>query len=189
MKRTIAVVLFFYSATLFAQNDSATIIQGLVDKYGGNQITNDHTQASGMIYYADHTSKSFTLTAKERILRMELRTDDKSLNIVRQNDRSQVTKDDKIDYPNRTPRSGSAINLMPIFALLEFSDDLRFTGLVIHESDGSLSIIFVEGTPPGVKPPPFPQPKLIVTFTLDSDGRISQAVYKEKGGSARIHTY
>jgi hypothetical protein len=49
---------------------------------------------------------------------MELRTKDETMTIIRQDGRSQIAKGEKIDYPNRTSRSGSAINLLPIFALL-----------------------------------------------------------------------
>jgi len=190
MRGITSVILLFCSAALFAApKDSDSIVQALIDKYGGNQIKSDHAQASGAIEYANGTSKSFTLTAKKRILRMELRTKDETMTVIRQDGRSQIAKGEKIDYPNRTPRSGSAINLLPIFALLEFADDLRFTSSIIQEKDGTASIKYVEGAPPGFKPPPFPQPKLIVTFSLDSAGRINQVVYKEEGGSAKVFAY
>ncbi len=145
--------------------------------------------ASGAINYSDKTSKSFTLTAKKRMLRMELQSADVAMTIVRRDGRSQITKNQKIDYPKRTPRSGSAINLLPIYALLEYSDDPRFTGTSAQEPDGSSSIQFVEETPPGVKPPSFPQPKQIVTFSLDSSGRIAKVAYQGEGNSSKIIAY
>jgi hypothetical protein len=190
MRSMLFVILFSISAALFAASkDGDSIVQSLIDKYGGNQIKNDHAQASGTLTYADGSGKSFTLTAKKRILRMELQSANENMAVVRRDGRSQITKGNKIEYPNRTPRSGSAINLLPIFALLEFSDDLRFASSVLRGNDGSISIQFVEGMPPGVKPPAFPQSKLIATFTLDSAGRISHAQYREEGGSARAFSY
>ena len=190
MKRILSLILLFWSAALSAAPlDKDTVIQGLIEKYGGRQITNDHALASGTIYYADNTSKSFTLTAKKRILRMDLQSPDQAMTIVRHDGRSQITRGEDIDYPNRTPRYGSGINLLPIFALLEFSDDQRFTSTVVQEKEGTISIKFVEGTPPGIKPPPFPQPKLFVSFSLDSAGRINKTVYSQEGGSAKTTTY
>jgi hypothetical protein len=189
--RSMLFIVFFSISTalLAASKDADSIVQSLIDKYGGNQIKNDHAQASGTLTYADGSGKSFSLTAKKRILRMELQSANENMTIVRRDGRSQIAKGNQIEYPNRTPRSGSAINLLPIFALLEFSDDLRFTSSVLQGNDGCISIQFVEGMPPGVKPPPFPQSKLIATFTLDSAGRISHAHYREEGGSARTFTY
>jgi hypothetical protein len=190
MKRLPLLLLLFCSAFLFAApKDKDSFIQELIEKHGGAQIKNDHAVASGTIYYADKTSKAFTLTAKKRILRMDIRSADQSMTIVRNGGRSQVAKGSDIGYPNRTSRSGSAINLLPIFTLLEFSDDPRFTNAVVREKDGSSSVTFVEGTPPGVKPPPFPQPKLRAIFSLDSVGRIAKVAYQEEGKSSKAVSY
>jgi hypothetical protein len=190
MKRLFAALLFLCSSLLFsAPKDTDYLVQALIQKYGGLQIKNDHVVASGVITYADKTNKSFTLTAKKRILRMELQSADEAMTIVRRDGRSQITKNQSVDYPKRTPRSGSAINLLPIYALLEYSDDLRFTGTTVQETDGSSSIKFVEGTPPGVKPPPFPQPKQAVAFSLDSSGRIAKIEYFEEEKSSKVVSY
>jgi hypothetical protein len=190
MKRLSLLLFLFCSAFLFAvPKDKVSLVQGLIDKYGGAQIKNDHAVASGTIYYADKTSKTFTLTAKKRTLRIELLSPEQTMTIVRHDGRSQISKGSDIDYPNRTPRSGSAINLMPIYAFLEFSDDPRFANTTIQEKDGSSDIQFVEGTPAGLKPPPFPQPKLVVTFTLDSSGRIDKSLYQEEGKTSKVVSY
>jgi hypothetical protein len=190
MKSLSLLLLLFCSAFLFAApKDKDSLVQGLIEKYGGAQIKNDHAVASGAIYYADKTSKTFTLTAKKRTLRMELLSPEQAMTIVRHDGRSQVSKGSDIDYPKRTPRSGSAINLIPIYALLEFSDDPRFADTTIQEKDGASIIQFTEGTPPGIKPPPFPQPKLVVTFSLDSSGRIDKSVYREEGKTSKAVSY
>jgi len=84
MRSILLIVFFSMSAALFAAlKETDSLIEGMIDKYGGNQLKNDHARASGTIKYADGSSKSFTLTAKKPMLRMELQSAGQKTTVIR----------------------------------------------------------------------------------------------------------
>ena len=157
--------------------DFQTILNSITAKYGRVlDVTN--TELTGTITYAGKTAGTpFTLTFRQREVRCEFQDVTGTVVSIRQDGRVQHTRGGKIGFPNQSALFSSHVNLSPVFGLLSFNNDDRFTSSVVTAKDGSVGLSFREGTPRGQVPPPFPQPKLIVTFWLTSTYLIESASY------------
>jgi len=169
--------------------DFSSVVAALVGNQGSSALAADNFEASGTLVNSAGVTSSFTLTCQKTLFRFERRVGGDTLTTLRRDRRSQTTRNGKLGNPVESPRSLSAMNLLPVFALVSFRDDPRFTGSVIETEGGMTGLRFIEGTPPGMKPPPFPQPKLSVTIGLDAAGRIESATYTQDRGTAPRVTY
>jgi hypothetical protein len=158
-------------------------------QYGGSTLEGTNVELSGTLTSRDGTATPFTLTAQKRTLRFELRKASGTVTTIRQDTRTQVKIGTKTEFPNQIPHSISALNFTPIYALLGFKNDPRYTGSLVVATDGALGLGFTEGTPPGVRPPPFPQPKLKVTFWVSPSYQITSTSYSFDTGPSTLVVY
>jgi hypothetical protein len=158
-------------------------------QYGGQVQEALNTELTGTLTVQGGTASTFTLTAKKRILRFEIRQGTETVRFVRHDSRVQKTAGGKTGFVDRIPVSYSVVNYAPIVALLETHSDERFTGTVVVAADGFLGLKYTEGTPPGFTPPVFDPPRLVVTFWLDTGYRVTSASYGYDKDSSHIVNY
>jgi hypothetical protein len=167
-----------------------TLLGAVTAKYGGTALDVTNAELTGTVTNsADQTAAPFTLTFQKQSVRLEMKKTSGTVISIRQDGRVQETRGGRIGYPDRVPLFLSAMNLSPVFALLSFSTDSRFTGSVLTAKDGAIGLKFVEGTPPGFTPPAFPQPKLNVTFWLTAAYLIDSASYGYENNKSVAITY
>ena len=192
MRRLIAVILFLTaSAFSFGQSPQTfdSVYSQVIAKYGGASLDVTNARLAGTMTYPGQAALPFTLTLQQRSLRLEVQKPTELFTAIREDRREQGIHGSQRDFPDQLPLYSSAFNMAPIFALLHFKADARFTRSLVSAPDGSLGLQLVDGVPPGAKEPPFAQPKTIITFWLDAAYQIQSITYKSDRNPALSVTY
>jgi hypothetical protein len=129
------------------------------------------------------------LTLQQRLLRFEVQRPTELFTVIREDQGGQAIHGAKRNFPQRLPLYSSGINLAPIFALIHFQSDPRFSRSVVKATDGSTGLQFTEGVAPGFKEPLFAGAKSIVTFWLDSAYQIQSATYADSQNLLKLVIY
>jgi hypothetical protein len=192
MRRLIAVILFLTAnAFSFGQSPQTfdSVYSQVIATYGGAALDVTNARLTGTITYPGQAAAPFTLTLQQRSMRLDVQRPVELFTAIREDRRGQAVHGSQRDFPDQLPLYSSAFNIAPIFALLHFKTDARFTRSLVTAPDGSLGLQLVDGVPPGAKEPPFTQPKTTITFWLDSVYQIQSITFKSDRNPALSVTY